>query len=94
MKYRIDALKEVHSQNGYTWVSMEPFPPPEMFKQSVKDLVDKLQFVDFIIYGKLNYDPLGKNKEFYKESVNEFRDRCEHHGIRYVVKKETLDLIK
>lgn len=90
---RIEALQFCHDYGGYTWVSLEPYPTPEIWRQNLKDLLDKIVFVDFIVFGKWNYDIRANNPAFYKKTVEEFRKFCEERGIRHHIKSETLKFI-
>jgi len=91
---RIKYLREIAEQGGYTWVSLEPFPTPNLFKQDLTKLLDEIDFVDFIVFGKWNYSTLTNDKTFYKESVDKFIKYCSEKGIRHFVKSDTLKFIK
>ena len=89
---RLDGLKLASEDGGFTWVSIEPYPPPAIFEQDLKELLEQLDFVNFMIFGKLNYDKRANTpeaKEFYKQAAVEFVDFCKGHGIRYHVKSDT-----
>jgi len=86
---RIRKLKAKHDRGEYTWVSMEPYPCPEIWEQELLELLDAISFVDFIIFGKWNYDRRASTKEarkFYREKSIEFREYCEAQKIRYWIK--------
>lgn len=67
---RIKALKHLHEQGLKTWISMEPYPTPNLVPQNLLEILDKISFVDKIIFGKLNYNvrisQFKDNKEFYQ----------------------------
>ena len=89
---RVRKLKEAHGYDHYTWVSVEPYPCPAIFKQDLKPLLEQLDFVNFMIFGKWNYDNRANTpeaKEFYKQAAEEFVGFCKAHGIRYHVKSDT-----
>lgn len=89
---RIRKLKARHDQREYTWVSIEPFPCPEIWEQNLIELLEKLRFVDFMIFGKWNYNKLVNTRaahKFYKEKEIEFKEFCEAQKIRYWVKGNT-----
>jgi len=90
---RIQILKMAHDYGFYTWVSIEPYPTPNKFEQSLVKLLSKINFVDFMIFGKWNYDKTTNDKEFYKKMVIIFKRYCEETGIRYFIKKDTLNFI-
>ena len=92
---RVWSLKEKHDHGEYTWISMEPYPPPTLWKQDLRKLLQAISFVDFIIFGKLNYDrraSTAEAREFYRSIVPEFEDLCKAHGIRSHVKSDTRKL--
>ena len=92
---RIKALEYLHNQGLRTWVSMEPYPTPNLSKQDLPKILEKISFVDKIIFGKLNYNVkvsnYHDNKKFYEECANTVINFCgkykiEHH-IKYGTKK-------
>ena len=90
---RVEKLQNASARGCFTWVSVEPYPCPSIFKQDLKELLERLAFVDFMIFGKLNHDKRANTpeaKEFYKQAAVEFADFCKGHGIRYHVKSDTL----
>ncbi|MFW9890321.1 MAG: hypothetical protein ACFFER_19245, partial [Candidatus Thorarchaeota archaeon] len=54
---RLNALKRLHLQGLKTWVSIEPYPTPNIVTQDFGKLLDRVQFVDKLIFGKWNYNP-------------------------------------
>jgi len=92
IKERISLLSIAQEHGAYIWVSMEPSPPPAIWKQDLRPLLEAVSFVDFIIFGKLNYDKRANTEEarlFYRATVAEFEDFCKAHGIRHWVKSDT-----
>lgn len=91
-KERIKSLKYLHSKGLKTWVSMEPYPTPNIVGQDPREILDEVSFVDKIIFGKLNYNVdasqsvFGASKEFYNDRANEVVDFCEERGIEYHIK--------
>gem|GEM_PF-4381840 len=57
---------------------------------NLKGLLSKIDFVDFILFGKWNYDKRANDREFYREMVKRFQNWCEKAGMRCYVKSETL----
>lgn len=94
INHRIQSLKIASNVGCYTWVSLEPFPTPKIFEQNIEELLSKIDFVDFIIFGKWNYDARANDKIFYSESVNKFNKYCSEVGIRHFVKSDTLKFIE
>lgn len=93
---RIKSLKYLHDKGLKTWVSMEPYPTPNLVPQDLMKILRKVSFVDKIIFGKLNYNvessQFGTNGDFYHgcaETVVEFckNNRIEHH-IKYGTQKK------
>jgi len=79
--------------NSYVWVSMEPYPPSEIYKQNFETLLEQLSFVDFIVFGMWNYDARArteKAKQEYAENIAVLQDFCKQNTIRFHVKSDTL----
>ena len=90
---RVEKLQNASARGCYTWVSIEPYMPPAMVKQDLRELLEKISFVDFILMGKLNYDTRANTpevREYYQGAITILRDFCNDHGIRYYIKKETI----
>ena len=64
---RILELKNLHEQGYKTWVSMEPYPTPNIVKQDINEILEKIKFVDKIVFGRWHYD---KQISSYKETWN------------------------
>jgi len=92
---RIKSLRFLHSKGLKTWVSIEPYPTPNLFKQDLSEILEKISFVDKIIFGKWNYNVLTsyfKNyKAFYNDCAYEVIKFCEKKGIEYHIKDGTID---
>jgi DNA repair photolyase len=89
---RINALYELHSKGLKTWVSMEPYPTPNMVQQDVGKILEELSFVDRIVFGKLNYngsERVARYIGFYGEESRTVVDFCVAHGIEYHIKSGT-----
>lgn len=50
-KERLAALKVLHDAGCKTWVSIEPYPTPNLIEQSLQELLSAVSFVDRIILG-------------------------------------------
>lgn len=95
---RIASLKKLHDAGLKTWVSMEPYPTPELDKTAgdIEKILEKISFVNKIIFGKLNYHKLNSNEkmyslwknnmEFYTEMSRKVIDFCRKKNIKYHIK--------
>lgn len=87
---RIAALRYLHNAGLKTWVSIEPYPTPNLVKQNLLNILNKISFVDKIIFGKLNYNVVSSqfkdNAAFYEECANQVIKFCERRGIDYHIK--------
>lgn len=92
-KERIESLKYLHKKGLNTWVSMEPYPPINLIKQDLSEILEQIKFVDKIIFGKLNYNTKAtefeSNKEFYEECAKKVIDFCTRNNIAYHIKYGT-----
>lgn len=93
-KDRLAALKALHDAGCKTWVSIEPYPTPNLIKQDLGELLNAVSFADKIIFGRTNYSKeisaYKKHRVFYNECANQVIDYCTKHGIDYHIKKGTL----
>ena len=91
---RIQALKSLHEQGCKTWVSIEPYPTPNIIKQDLMELLETVSFADKIIFGRLHYNKTvtayKDYQAFYNECVKQVIDFCRIHGIDYHIKTGTL----
>ncbi len=61
---RIESLKNLAKSGLKTWVSMEPYPTPQLPKlkntgaEKIDEILEKIKFVKKIVFGKLNYSRL------------------------------------
>ena len=53
---RLAALKALHDEGCKTWVSIEPYPTPNLIDQSLTEILEAVSFVDRIIFGRTNYN--------------------------------------
>ncbi len=97
-KNRIDSLKKLHNAGLRTWVSMEPYPTPNIVTQDLSKILKKLSFVDKIVFGRLNYNHLVSDykdsKNFYNTCSEQVIDFCESNKIIYHIKKGTITVNK
>lgn len=91
---RILSLKQLHDLGYKTWVSMEPYPTPNIIEQDLLPILKRVGFVDKIIFGKMNYNPVATSfvgsREFYKNKANIIIDFCNKNKIKCYVKEGTV----
>ena len=91
---RIEAMRALHNLGCKTWVSMEPYPTPNLVCQKLDDVLEAISFTDKIIFGRTNYckevTSYRYHKEFYNEQAKRVIDFCEKRGISYYIKEKTL----
>jgi DNA repair photolyase len=92
-KDRIKSLKYLHKKGFKTWVSMEPYPTPNIIKQDLMEILDAVSFVDKIVFGRLNYNVKSSefkyNKEFYKSLALTVTKFCRNSKIDCHIKQGT-----
>ncbi|MBF0466882.1 MAG: radical SAM protein [Nitrospirae bacterium] len=90
---RIAALKELHRNGCKTWVSVEPFPTPNIFDQDLLEILDAVGFVDKIVFGRLNYNTLASKfkgvREYYNSLALAVINFCQQNGIACHIKEGT-----
>jgi hypothetical protein len=89
-------------------VSIEPYPTPnldETCKSGIEDLLEKVGFVDKIVFGKLNYNVQSSrfpgSENFYRRTAKAVINFCRRKGLQYHIKfgtpyseEETKDIFK
>ena len=91
---RIAALKTLHDAGCKTWVSVEPYPTPNICEQDLNEILDTISFVDKIIFGRLHYNKLvtqyKNHKDFFNNTARQVVEYCNKHGIAYHIKTKTI----
>lgn len=91
---RVDALRVLAENGCYTWVSIEPYPTPNIINQDLTELLEKIHFVDKIIFGRLHYNKTVSQykdyQSFYNKCANEVIHFCTDHDIAYHIKDKTV----
>ena len=91
---RLAALRALHDAGCRTWVSMEPYPTPNLIDQNLHDLLEAVSFVDKIIFGRTNYSTevsaYKEHKAYYNKLASEVISFCEERGIQYHIKEKTI----
>jgi DNA repair photolyase len=90
---RLKSLEYLHSHGLKTWVSMEPYPTPNLVKQDILKILGKIAFADKIIFGKLNYNvestQFKGQDDFYDGCVESVIEFCKRRRIEYHIKEGT-----
>lgn len=93
-KERIEALKKLHDAGCQTWVSIEPYPTPNIIEQSLDEILDAISFADRIIFGRLNYNSKVSQYKEYKQFFNEMANKvikfCADRNKQYHIKEGTI----
>lgn len=91
---RINSLKEMKKMGFKTWASIEPYPTPNIFKQDIEPILGSINFVDKIIFGRLNYNKKTSEykdcKQFYNQMAQKVINFCKQHNIEYHIKTGTI----
>lgn len=90
---RIAYLRFLHNKGFKTWVSIEPYPTPNIVTQDLKAILRRVAFADKIIFGRLNYNRLVTQypdyPDFYDKMAQLVSGYCEKHGQEYHIKNGT-----
>lgn len=93
-RLRIESLRFLHEAGYKTWVSMEPYPTPNLIEQDITEILTSIEFTDRIIFGRTNYNKEVSNflnhKEFYNDCTVKVIEFCQNHGIDYHIKDGTI----
>ena len=79
-----------------TWVSMEPYPTPNIINQDINELLSEMSSVDRIVFGKWNYNSkstgYSDHKNFYNTKIKEVINFRYRNEIEVYIKNDTLNL--
>lgn len=93
-KERIEALKALHDAGCKTWVSIEPYPTPNIVEQDFSKILEAVSFCDKIIFGRLNYNKkvseYKDHKKFFNERAEQTIEFCQKHHKQYHIKDGTI----
>ena len=92
---RLAAMKALSDAGCRTWVSMEPYPTPNLIEQELQTLLQAVSFTDKIIFGRTNYNTevsqgYPGHKHFYNVKAQEVIDFCTQREIAYHIKEKTI----
>ena len=93
-KDRVASLKALHEKGCKTWVSIEPYPTPNIIDQDFSLLLEAVSFVDKIIFGRTNYNlKITKYKgvkKYYNDLSRQVIDFCTSENILFHIKEGTI----
>ena len=91
---RISALRALHEMGCKTWISIEPYPTPNLIDQNLSEILNAVSFADRIIFGRTNYNKeisvFTTHRAFYNQQVEIVVDFCRENNISYHIKKGTI----
>lgn len=94
LQQRLDALRALHEAGCKTWVSIEPYPTPNLIEQDLHKLLEAVGFVDRIIFGRTNHSKevtaYARHKSFYNEKTQEVIRFCEEQNIAHHIMDGTI----
>ncbi len=92
---RLATLKALSDAGCKTWVSMEPYPTPNVHEQELQPVLEAISFTDQIVFGRVHYDRRTSAYKdldaFYRRTAEQVRTFCEVNGIDCHIKKGTSD---
>ncbi len=90
---RLKSLRYLQKNGLPTWVSIEPYPPPNLIEQDFDEIINAVSFVNKIVFGKLNYNlcvsEFTEHKEHYNFLTSKVIRFCKKKGIDYHIKGGT-----
>lgn len=91
---RISALMSLHDKGFRTWTSIEPYPTPNIIDQDFSEILHAVEFVDHIVFGRLNYNHLVSEYRdypaFYFGLARQVQNFCIERGKTFHIKKGTV----
>lgn len=91
---RIAALQALHNAGCKTWVSIEPYPTPNIIEQDFNEILQSVSFCDKIIFGRLNYNKkvseYKEHKRFFNNLAQQVIEFCKSKGKDYHIKTGTI----
>jgi DNA repair photolyase len=90
---RIQSLRHLHERGFKTWVSIEPYPTPNIIRQDLITILRAVSFVNKIVFGRLNYSRLAGAfqyaRTFYNDQARAVKDFCKENNILCHIKEGT-----
>lgn len=95
---RLSALKALQEAGCKTWVSIEPYPAPNIIQQDLLAILEAISFVYKIIFGRMNYSKEASShkdhKQFYNGCAQKVIEFCREHKKSYHIKDGTITQAK
>lgn len=79
---RLAALKALSDAGCRTWVSMEPYPTPNVHEQELQPILEAVSFTDQIVFGRVHYDRRASAYEDLNAFYREATGGCAHSARR------------
>lgn len=93
-KERIQSLYRLYKKGVKTWVSIEPYPTPNIVDQKFEKILESVAFADKIIFGRLNYNAMVSqyqdHKGFYNKLSRKVIEFCKTNNKEYHIKEGTI----
>lgn len=93
---RLSALKILHDKGCKTWVSVEPYPTPNIIDQDILSILNSVSFSNKIIFGRTNYNKIvtsyKEHRTFYNDQSAIVIDFCNKNNIQFHIKNGTVTL--
>jgi DNA repair photolyase len=90
---RLAALKQLHLLGCKTWVSMEPYPTPNLLEQDLHGILAAVSFTGKIIFGRANYSKTANAypecRKYYNQLAKDVVGFCNSEGIQHHIKTGT-----
>jgi len=90
---RLMALRTLHDRGCLTWVSLEPYPTPNLVKQDLEAILEAIAFTGKIIFGRMNYskdiNSYTTHRSFYNEMAEKVTSFCKKKKIQCHIKEGT-----
>lgn len=87
---RIKSLEKLAEAGLKTWVSIEPYPTPQLPKlektdaENIDEILERIKFVKKIIFGKLNYSRLNYHNGRYSRTWGDSNDFYEEMAQKVI----------
>lgn len=91
---RLAALRALHDFGCRTWVSIEPYPTPNLINQELQEILEAVSFADRIIFGRTNYSRIvsgyHEHRQFYNDCAQTVMNFCNGKNIICHIKTGTV----